>query len=62
MYAGGGAWGPALTGWLSDLFGGGARGLTYALIITCASSFVAFICWWQTSKYYPADVKKADAI
>jgi len=62
MYVGGGAWSPALTGWLSDMFGGGARGLTFALMITGSFGVVAFACWWRSAGYYPADAEKASEI
>jgi len=62
MYLLGGGWSPALTGYLSDFFGGDARGLTYALMITGASGYLGFVFWWISSKHYPADARKVNQL
>lgn len=58
MYMLGGAWGPVLVGGLSDHFGGGAAGLLTALIISSAAGFLGGVCFWLSSRYYPADCAK----
>ena len=61
MYFFGGAWSPAVTGYLSDYFGGGARGLTMALLITGSFGLAACACWWQSSRHYQEDARRASA-
>lgn len=59
MYLLGGGWSPYLTGYLSDRFGGGVEGLTYAMMITGSAAFLAFLCWWISSLYYREDAARA---
>jgi MFS family permease len=59
MYVLGGGWSPWLTGLLSDHFGGEVKGLAYAMIITGASGFLAFACWWMASRHYAEDAARA---
>jgi len=54
----GGAWGPVVTGKLSDAFGGGADGLTYALAITCIAGFIGAIFMYLASRHYAEDTEK----
>jgi len=61
MYLLGGGWSPYLTGFLSDLFGAGARGLTWAMMITGSAGFLGFACWWRGSRYYARDLERAKA-
>lgn len=61
MYFLGGAWSPAGTGYLSDYFGGGARGLTIALLITGSFGLAACACWGQSSRHYQEDTRRASA-
>jgi MFS family permease len=58
QYLLGGAWGPWLIGWLSDLLGGGAQGLSTAVIISAAGGVLGFICFMIASRTYPADTEK----
>jgi len=61
QYLLGGGWGPALAGRLSDMFGGGANGLGYALMITASAGFICFACWIVSSMRYPDDAKEVAA-
>jgi len=54
----GGAWGPVVTGKLSDAFGGGADGLTYALAITCIGGFIGAFFMYLASRHYAEDTEK----
>jgi MFS family permease len=58
QYLLGGAWGPFLIGWISDLLGGGADGLTAAIMISTIGGFLGFICFMVASRTYPADAEK----
>ncbi len=58
MYAFGGGWGPVLVGWLSDLFGGGALGLQWAVMLTVIGGLLGAFFFWLSSKHYPADVDR----
>jgi len=58
QYLLGGAWGPWLIGWLSDLLGGGAQGLSMAVIISAVGGLLGFICFMVASRAYPADTEK----
>ncbi|MDD5169186.1 MAG: MFS transporter, partial [Syntrophales bacterium] len=51
----GGAWGPALVGGLSDSFGGGYQGLTYALYVSTAFGFLAAAFWWISARHCNED-------
>lgn len=54
----GGAWSPAVTGYLSDRLGGGAQDLAISLMIVGALGFGAFICFWKSALYYPIDAAR----
>lgn len=58
MYMFGGGWAPVMVGALSDALGGGAGGLQVALVIASTSGFLAGLCFWVSSRYYPADMEK----
>jgi MFS family permease len=58
QYLLGGGWAPLVVGAVSDALGGGANGLRTALIITAASGLAAGVCYWISSKYYPADMER----
>jgi MFS family permease len=51
--------GIVLVGTLSDIFGGGREGILYALYISSCAGFLASLLWWMSSRYYPADIKRA---
>lgn len=51
----GGAWSPAVTGYLSDWLGGGAQDLAISLMIVGTLGFGAFICFWKSTLHYPMD-------
>jgi len=55
----GGAFGPAMVGKLSDLFGGGYKGLTYALYVASLFGVIAAIIWWRAAKRVGADMERA---
>ena len=46
----GGAFGPAMVGKLSDVFGGGYKGLTYGLYVASLFGVAAAIVWWKAAK------------
>ena len=54
----GGAWGPLVVGAISDGLGGGAEGLTTALLITCVAGFLGGIILLIAARTYPADMEK----
>ncbi len=54
----GGAWSPTATGYLSDWFGGNARGLAQALIAMSMLGFGGFYCFLRSSSHYPVDARK----
>ena len=58
MYMLGGAWSPFLVGGLSDYLEGGASGLLTALIIAAAAGLLGGLCFWLSSRHYPADRAK----
>ncbi len=51
----GGAWGPYLVGIMSDAMGGGAPGLSTAMIIASAFGVIGGGCYLIASRYYVAD-------
>ncbi len=63
-YALGGAWGPYVVGGISDALGGGANGLSTALIISTAGGFIGGILMLLAVKHYASDMDKVkeDAI
>ena len=58
QYLLGGAWGPFLIGWISDLLGGGADGLSIAVMLSSIGGFLGFILFMIASRTYPADTEK----
>jgi len=58
QYLLGGAWGPYVIGSISDGLGGGASGLSSALMISTAGGFIAFLLLFIGSRFYRADVEK----
>jgi MFS family permease len=63
MYMLGGAWSPWAVGGISDILGGGASGLTWALLFSCIGGLGAAICFFMGSKTYVADADKVkDAV
>lgn len=52
MFLFGGAWGPLLTGFLSDVLGGGGQGLLYAMAVLQVFAFLAFLCYLFEIKTY----------
>lgn len=59
QYLLGGGWSPYVAGFLSDRFGGGAAGLSLALIVTGSAGFLAAATWWTAGRHYAADVERA---
>lgn len=57
----GGAFGPAMVGALSDKFGGGYQGLTYALYVISLFGVAAAVVWWRASRYIGEDMAQATA-
>ena len=58
QYLFGGAWGPFLIGWISDLLGGGADGLSIAIMISAVGGLLGFTCFMIASRSYQADAEK----
>jgi MFS family permease len=54
----GGVFGPVLVGGISKAFGEGYQGLSYALYVTSAFGFLAFMFWWKAASHIDADMKK----
>ena len=52
MFLFGGAWGPVLTGFLSDLFGGGGSGLLKALVVLQVFALMSCIFYMLEMKIY----------
>jgi MFS family permease len=57
-YVFGGAWSPSVVGAISDALGGGADGLTTALLFTSIAGFVAAVLLWLAARTYPADMER----
>jgi MFS family permease len=57
-YIFGGAWGPTIVGTVSDAIGGGADGLTYAVLLTSIGGFIGGILLWLAARTYPADMAR----
>ncbi len=55
----GGAFGPAMVGKLSDVFGGGYQGLTYGLYVASLFGVAAAVIWWRAAKRVGADMERA---
>ena len=45
MFLFGGAWGPLLTGFLSDALGGGGQGLLWAMAALQIFALLGFLCY-----------------
>ncbi|MGD0855654.1 MAG: MFS transporter [Dehalococcoidia bacterium] len=58
MYMFGGAWSPWAVGGISDALGGGAGGLTWALLFSCIGGIGAALCFFMGSRTYVADADK----
>jgi len=54
----GGAWGPLVVGAISDALGGGAAGLSTALLITSVAGFLGGIILFIAAQTYPSDKAK----
>jgi MFS family permease len=57
QYMLGGAWGPFVIGTLSDGFGGGASGLSGALMLSAAGGFLGFVFVLIGSRFYKSDAE-----
>lgn len=63
MYFLGGAWSPWAVGGISDAIGGGAPGLTVALLISCTGGLASAFCFFMGSRTYIADADEVkDAV
>jgi MFS family permease len=58
QYLFGGAWGPYVIGAVSDALGGGAQGLSLALMLSTIVGFAGGLCFIMASRTYPADAEK----
>jgi len=58
QYLFGGAWGPWVIGWLSDLLGGGAEGLSLAVMLSAIVGVVGGIFFLIAARTYPDDAEK----
>jgi MFS family permease len=58
QYVFGGAWGPWLIGWVSDLLGGGAQGLSIAVMLSAIGGIIGGILFLIAARTYPADAEK----
>ena len=58
QYVFGGAWGPWLIGWVSDLLGGGAQGLSMAVMLSAIGGIIGGILFLIAARTYPADAEK----
>lgn len=54
----GGAWAPSVTGSLSDLFGGGSRGLAFAILTMGLACLGGYVCFRQSARHYARDVER----
>jgi MFS family permease len=54
----GGAWGPLVVGAISDAMGGGANGLSMALLVTTGVGIIGALCYFFGAKAYAADADK----
>lgn len=61
LYLLGGAWGPLLTGAVSDAFGGGYQGLSLGIGLAGLFGFVASWMWFKTERHVESDRKNAKA-
>lgn len=58
MYVLGGGWAPVVIGYVSDLFGGGAEGLKWALVIAGSGGILASLALLVASRTYLEDMEK----
>jgi MFS family permease len=58
QYLFGGAWGPWLIGWISDLLGGGADGLSIAVMLSSIMGVLGGIFFLIAARTYPVDAEK----
>jgi len=58
QYALGGSWGPLAVGAISDAMGGGAGGLSMALMMTAGIGVIGALCFILGAKAYVADADK----
>lgn len=58
MYVLGGGWAPIVIGYVPDLFGGGAHGLKWALMIASVGGILAAAGLFMASKTYLVDMEK----
>jgi len=58
QYLFGGAWGPWLIGWISDLLGGGAQGLSTAVMLSSIGGLLGGIFFLIAARTYPADAER----
>jgi MFS family permease len=58
QYMFGGAWAPWIMGGVSDLLGGGADGLGYAIMLSSAVGLIGGIFFLLASRTYPSDAEK----
>ena len=58
QYVLGGAWGPLVVGAISDALGGGAGGLSTALMLACIVGVIGAICFFLGAKDYMVDSEK----
>jgi MFS family permease len=58
QYLFGGAWGPWLIGWISDLLGGGADGLSLAVTLSAIMGVLGGIFFLLAARTYPVDAEK----
>ena len=56
----GGAWGPYVVGIVSDALGGGAEGLSIAVMLCGAFGLVAGILFLVAARTYPEDAQKVN--
>ena len=60
QYMLGGAWGPYIVGAVSDGLGGGADGLSIAVMLCCVFGIVAGIVFLVAARTYPEDLQKVN--
>jgi MFS family permease len=60
QYMLGGAWGPYAVGAISDALGGGAPGLSTAMIMATACGILGGACFLVASRYYTVDAEKVN--
>ena len=58
QYLFGGAWGPYVIGAVSDALGGGAAGLSTAIMLSAIVGLIGGILFIIAARSYPADAEK----